>query len=247
VRLFRYPLWTALQVAVGLTQIGEFSYVLVQVARGAGVVGDDVYNATLAASLLSILINAALVRFVPRWATTLRTRKKIAVESLDPAVDRLSGHVLICGYTEVGAMAARAFESFGIPFGVVDLDPEHIRDLRARGIPCLFGDATHTLILEHAHAATASAILVTMLQPTRAEAVIRHTRKLNPRAAILARAHRQRDYQFFLEAGASVVVQPEMEAAATMVRDALSLLKQPEQKTAAFVAALRVEHPRSGV
>jgi hypothetical protein len=38
-----------------------------------------------------------------------------------------------------------------------------------------------------------------------------------------------------------------MEAAATMVRDALSLLKQPEQKTAAFVAALRVEHPRSGV
>ena len=52
---------------MGLTQIGEFSFILVQVARGGGHVGDDVYNATLAASLLTILINAALVRLVPRW------------------------------------------------------------------------------------------------------------------------------------------------------------------------------------
>jgi CPA2 family monovalent cation:H+ antiporter-2 len=67
VRLFRYPLVTALLVGVGLTQIGEFSFILVQVARGAGHVGDDVYNATLAASLLTILINATLVRLAPRW------------------------------------------------------------------------------------------------------------------------------------------------------------------------------------
>jgi CPA2 family monovalent cation:H+ antiporter-2 len=37
------------------------------VARHAGLVGDDVYNGTLAASLLTILINAALVRYVPAW------------------------------------------------------------------------------------------------------------------------------------------------------------------------------------
>jgi CPA2 family monovalent cation:H+ antiporter-2 len=62
--LFRYPLATALVVAVGLTQIGEFSFILVQAARSAGHVGADVYTATLAAALLSILLNAALVRYV---------------------------------------------------------------------------------------------------------------------------------------------------------------------------------------
>jgi CPA2 family monovalent cation:H+ antiporter-2 len=62
--LFRYPLATALVVAVGLTQIGEFSFILVQAARSAGHVGSDVYTATLAAALLSILLNAALVRYV---------------------------------------------------------------------------------------------------------------------------------------------------------------------------------------
>jgi monovalent cation:H+ antiporter-2, CPA2 family len=72
VRVFGYPLATAVRVGVGLTQIGEFSYILVQVARTAGLVGDDVYNATLAASLLTILINAALVRWVPTWLPAAR-------------------------------------------------------------------------------------------------------------------------------------------------------------------------------
>ena len=65
--LFRYRLATALVVAVGLTQIGEFSFILVQAARSAGHVGADVYSATLAAALLSILLNAALVRYAPAW------------------------------------------------------------------------------------------------------------------------------------------------------------------------------------
>jgi monovalent cation:H+ antiporter-2, CPA2 family len=65
VRLFRYPWKTALMVGLGLTQIGEFSYVLVQVARDARLVGDDIYNATLAASVVTILLNGLLIRFVP--------------------------------------------------------------------------------------------------------------------------------------------------------------------------------------
>ncbi len=67
--LFRYPWQTAVRVGIGLTQIGEFSYVLVQVARSASLVDDALYNCTLMASLLSILLNTILVRaaekFVP--------------------------------------------------------------------------------------------------------------------------------------------------------------------------------------
>ncbi|MGH9703947.1 MAG: cation:proton antiporter [Candidatus Acidiferrales bacterium] len=67
VRLFGYPFWTAVAVAIGLTQIGEFSFLLVEVARTSGLVGRDVYNATLAASLITILLNAFLMRYAPRW------------------------------------------------------------------------------------------------------------------------------------------------------------------------------------
>ena len=74
VKLFRYPLTTAILVGVGLTQIGEFSFILVQVARSNGLVSEAYYSATLAASLLSILANAALVRAAPQALPAISTR-----------------------------------------------------------------------------------------------------------------------------------------------------------------------------
>jgi CPA2 family monovalent cation:H+ antiporter-2 len=79
--IFRYPLRTAVLVGVGLTQIGEFSYVLVQVARDARLVNSDVYSAILAASLLTILLNAFLMRMVPGW-----------IAGLHPAQERVPSH-----------------------------------------------------------------------------------------------------------------------------------------------------------
>ena len=67
VKLFGYSIRTAALVGTGLTQIGEFSFILVQVAHSSGLVGDEFYYATLAVSLVSILINATLVRSAPRW------------------------------------------------------------------------------------------------------------------------------------------------------------------------------------
>ena len=60
--LFRYPIRTAILVAAGLTQIGELSFVVVQVARSAGIVAESVFSTAIAASLISILLNVFIVR-----------------------------------------------------------------------------------------------------------------------------------------------------------------------------------------
>ncbi len=65
--LFRYPLRTAIAVAAGLTQIGELSFVVVQVARSSGLVDEGVFTTVIAASLISILLNVFVVRAVLRW------------------------------------------------------------------------------------------------------------------------------------------------------------------------------------
>jgi monovalent cation:H+ antiporter-2, CPA2 family len=67
VKMFGYPMKTAALVGTGLTQIGEFSFILVQVAHANALVGDEFYYAVLAASLISILLNATLVRSAPKW------------------------------------------------------------------------------------------------------------------------------------------------------------------------------------
>jgi CPA2 family monovalent cation:H+ antiporter-2 len=71
VRLFGYPARTALRVGIGLTQIGEFSFILAQVSLHSGLIGSDVYNATLAASLITILANATLFKLMQPAAVTL--------------------------------------------------------------------------------------------------------------------------------------------------------------------------------
>jgi monovalent cation:H+ antiporter-2, CPA2 family len=65
--LFRYPILTAIGVAAGLTQIGELSFVVVQVARSAGLVEEYVFSTVIAASLISILINVFVVRATFAW------------------------------------------------------------------------------------------------------------------------------------------------------------------------------------
>ncbi len=60
--LFRYPVSTAMAVAAGLTQIGELSFVVVQVARASGMVAESVFSTMIAASLISISLNVFVVR-----------------------------------------------------------------------------------------------------------------------------------------------------------------------------------------
>ena len=67
VRLFRHPLQTALVAAAGLTQIGELSFVVVQVARSSGMVAENVFNTVIAASLISIFLNVFIVRGAFAW------------------------------------------------------------------------------------------------------------------------------------------------------------------------------------
>lgn len=66
VRLFGYSGATSFRVGIGLTQIGEFSFILAQVSLQAGLISSQIYSATLAASLVTILANAAFFKFLKR-------------------------------------------------------------------------------------------------------------------------------------------------------------------------------------
>jgi CPA2 family monovalent cation:H+ antiporter-2 len=64
VRLFGYPWSIATRTGIGLTQIGEFSFILAQVSLSAGLITPEIYHATLAASLITILANATFFKFL---------------------------------------------------------------------------------------------------------------------------------------------------------------------------------------
>ena len=238
VRVFGYSIWTGVVVGVGLTQIGEFSFILVQVARNAGLVGADVYNATLAASLVTILVNAALVRHVPNWIGRVRLARHASGRVRVP-IQKLEKHVVLCGFGRVGSEVGTALDTFHVPYVVIEVDPDIVETLRSRGILCLFGDATHERILQEANAESASLIILTLPEGSKNQLVIRNLRRLNPSVGILTRSHSRTDHEGLLEAGASESIQPELEASATMIRHALDYLKLPADQTPAYLRRFR--------
>ena len=233
--LFGEPLSIAALVGVGLAQIGEFSFVLVQVARNAGHVGPDIYNAILAASLLTILINAALMRVSPAWIGRLRLGRGRPRRSRAREAGPPSGHVVLCGFGRVGSAIGEAFDSFEQPYVVIEPDAGIIRGLRERGVPCVFGDATRRRVLERAGAAGATLVVVAIPEINRASMVVRNVRILNRDSPVLVRSHDPAALDALLRAGATEIIQPEVEAAATLIRHALRRLALPQDRVLAYL------------
>jgi CPA2 family monovalent cation:H+ antiporter-2 len=237
VRLFGESMWTSLLTGVGLAQIGEFSFVLVQAARNEGHVGPDVYQATLAASLLSIVVNAALVRIVPRYLGGLRAAGRHQPEAAQ--APELHGHVVLCGYGRVGSAVGEALETFGIRYIAVENDPDIVRGLRERSIPSLYGDAGQRHLLHEAGAEHAALAVVALPEMDRVRLTVRALRALNPALPILARAHERAHHAALRQAGATEVIQPEMEAASTLIRHALRRLSLPREPVLAYLEHFR--------
>ena len=236
--LFGEPLSIAAFVGVGMAQIGEFSFVLVQVARDAGHVDHDLYSAILAASLLTILINAGLMRVGPDWIGRLRLgggglRRRTATRAAEGGPP--TGHVVLCGFGRVGSAIGEAFDSFEQTYVVIEPDAGIIRGLRERGVPCVFGDATRRGVLERAGAAGAALVVVAMPEIDRANMVVRNVRTLNRDAPVLVRSHDPAALDTLLRAGATEIIQPEVEAAATLIRHALRRLSLPQERVLAYL------------
>jgi CPA2 family monovalent cation:H+ antiporter-2 len=230
--------WTALLTGIGLAQIGEFSFVLVQAARSEGHIGSDVYQATLAASLLSIVINAALVRVAPRYLGALRLAGRGVPETV-PLPHELAGHVILCGYGRVGSAVAEALDTFHVRWVVIENDPDIVRGLRERGIPCLFGDAGHRGLLESAGAARAALAVVALPERERTRLAVGHLRTLHSTLPILARTHERAEHERLRQAGATEIIQPELEAASTLIRHALRRLALPRDRVLAYLEQYR--------
>lgn len=230
-RFFQYPWSMAAIVSLHLAQTGEFTFVLAQVARGAGLLPDGVYQAILAASLLSILVTSGLSGVGHRWIEAPGTGEGSGLEK----IERVPGRVLICGFGRVGGTIGEALEAFGIPYTVVDLDFHVIEALRIRGIPCVYGDVASEPVLRTAGAATARLAVLATPDFERTRLAVRRLREVNPRVPILARSAHALQRAALVEAGATEVIQPEFEAAQTLLRHGLERLGVPHEQVKAYM------------
>ncbi|MBV6452734.1 MAG: Glutathione-regulated potassium-efflux system protein KefB [Anaerolineales bacterium] len=243
--LFPRPARTFLVVAIGLSQVGEFSFILGQGGLSLNLLDNDQYSLILAAALISITANPFMYRLLPWLETQLRKIpgfwKKLdaSAQILEIKKDKLVNHVVIIGYGRVGKHMVDVLEKLSVSMLIIETDAERITSLNQRGIPTLYGDASNSEVIDHARLDRASALVVTIPDETSAELIVTVARNLNPKLPIIARAATEDGLQILSDLGANRTIHPELEGGLEIVHHTLLILGYPLQEVHRYAEAVR--------
>lgn len=239
---------TALVVAAGLSQIGEFSFILGQAGISLELLHQDQYSLILAGALLSITINPMMFRLIApaeNWLQKLPALWRLIDRHRPtplPAEEKIEGHVVIVGYGRVGRHIVNLLGQMSIPHLVIDSDAERIDEINQRKIPSLYGDASNSEVLTHAGLEHARALVVAGPDEAASELVVAAARDISPNLPIIARATTEEGIKHLAELGAQDVIHPELEGGLEIVRHTLLKLDFPLQEIIRYMDAVRNDH-----
>ena len=246
--VFPWKAYTALVVGAGLSQIGEFSFILGQAGISLGLLNQDQYSLILAAALLSITINPIMFRLIPptekflqRFPLVWRYLNHHKVIS-HPPEETIEGHVVIVGYGRVGHHIVDVLGEISVPRLVIDADAEQVEELTRRGIPNLYGDASNSEVLTHARLERARALVVAGPDESASELVVAAARDIAPELSIVARATTQDGIERLAKFGAQDVIHPELEGGLEVMRHTLLALGFPLQEIIRYMDVVRRDH-----
>ncbi len=243
--LFPRPARTALVVAAGLSQIGEFSFIVGQAGVSLDILTQEQYSLILAGALLSIMVNPLMFRaispveaFLQRFPSLWRLLDRHGPPPRPPA-EKLADHVVVVGYGRVGEHIVTVLGHLGVPRLIVELDAGRLAEFEQQGIPTLFGDAANSEVLTHAGLERARALVVTVPNEAAAEIIVASAHEMAPQLPIIARAATRPGVERLAILGAQDVIHPELEGGLEVLRHTLLALGYPLLEVQQYADAVR--------
>lgn len=239
-RLAGFTARIALICGIGLAQIGEFSFVLMEVGRANGLLQGGRFQVLLVAAVLTVAVTPLLVRLAPSVGDLVaRFDPRSGAEAARE--HDLTSHVIVIGYGLNGSLLARILGETAITHLVVELDPDAVRRARAAKVPVLFGDAARKEILERAGVESAKMVVFAISDFRTVTRSLRAVRELSPAVEILVRTDKFREIEDLREAGADQVVAEDFESAIEIFTRVLTSYHIPRNVIRAETRALRGE------
>ncbi len=245
---------TAFSAGLLLFQAGEFAFIILQEGVSGGVISNELSMIVLSVVVISISITPILARYKDILYFSL---KKIAVqrapsfyaflESRDRepahvhAVESVN-HVVICGYGRLGSYIGRALYLAGISFIAIDYNVHTVMEAKKKGISIIYGDPTDIDVLDYVHTEKAKMLIIAVPDTFSQEAIILHGKRLNRHIAIFARTHKEEHQRRMKDLGAHTVIQPEFEAALSMIKKILLNFNIPRDTIVGKIKRLKLEH-----
>jgi CPA2 family monovalent cation:H+ antiporter-2 len=234
VRAFKYSTGTALTISASLAQIGEFSFILANLGVALQLLPDEGRDLILAGAIISIVFNPAFFQAIDWLRPRVARKPGVAAPPVqDPTVEplvptTLTDHIVVIGYGRVGKTIVDEIKRRGLPFIVVEDNPEIAAEAAAAGHQTVTGNAATSEILDAANARNARAIFIAIPNGFEAGQVVAQAREMKPSLRIVARAHSDAEIEHLRHFGADHVIMGEREIALGMIA---ALFPPPNQWT----------------
>jgi CPA2 family monovalent cation:H+ antiporter-2 len=240
VRISGYHNIIPLAVGLGLSQVGEFSFVLARVGLSTKSIDENTYALILSVSVITMIMTPLLSALTtPLYKLKKRMFKHELVQTINIPESGLNNHVIIAGCGKVGCQVAKALTQLKIPFLFIELDSRVVNEIKKTKQAVVFGDASQAPVLEAASIKNARMVLITTPATIITQSIAELCLKLKPDICLLAKASDEEQMRYLFQLGVNEIVQPEFEAGLEISRQALQRLGVPPMKILQFTNELR--------
>lgn len=239
-RVFGYGNVIPLAAGLGLFQVGEFSFVLAGLGLSTGSIDQELYSLVLTVAILTMALTPLVSGQTARlYSLKRRMFRREPLETLNIPEEGLRNHVVIAGGGRVGLQIARVLQRLGFSSAIIELDHRRVEQAKAAGLPVVYGDASHEVVLEAAAIASARMLIVTTPEMVVTQAIVVNARKHNNGLEVVARTSDPTFLPVFKRMDVTDVVLPEFEASLEMTRQALLHLRVPAPDIQRHTESLR--------
>lgn len=214
VKIMRYTSKIALITGLSLAQIGEFSFVLANVGKENGFLPEKIFQGFIASSILTILATPLLIQLSPFLAEKSQKVfqwKFKPEESLEKIGREVNNHVIIAGYGLNGQNLARVLKETGIPYVILELNPDTVKKALKEGAGIIFGDVSSLEILKASGIERAKVIVFAISDPNAARTGVKIARQINKNIYIIVRTRYVTEIDELYKLGADQVIPEEFE------------------------------------
>jgi CPA2 family monovalent cation:H+ antiporter-2 len=239
-RVFRYGNVIPVALGLGLFQIGEFSFVLARVGVSTGSIDHDLYSLVLTTAIITMALTPIVSGQTGRVYAWLRKRAPIRqFETKNLPEEGLRDHVVLAGAGRVGLQVAQVLHRLGFSIVIVELDHRRVEQAQEAGMPVIYGDASHEIVLDAACVSSARLLVVSTPEMVVTRSIVVHARARNAGIQVVARTSDPHFVAVFRELDVHDVVLPELETGLEMTRQALVHLDVPRETILDEVESVR--------
>jgi CPA2 family monovalent cation:H+ antiporter-2 len=221
----------SMHAALGLAQVGEFSFVLAAVGKSTGLISGDLYQMFLSAAVITMVMTPFILKLSPGASAWLASQKAFARLGRDqhdyPARGKLAGHAIIIGFGLNGRNLARTLRGAAIPYVVLELNSDTVMAEKKKGHPIYYGDGTSREMLQKLGVRRARLLVVAISDPSATRKIVAITKYESPSTYVIVRTRYLKEVEALNTLGADEVIPEEFETSVEIFSRVLHLYNVP--------------------